>query len=122
MNGISLTRTEKFYHRYDAPNPRTNSGRTPPTESGVRGTVQCYLGAVVREPFSYPEQYLRTLRQSTHEARQKEFGLTAPNWRSFRPVVEGYSNREIAEYFRSAKIRWRVTSTIFSTTQACLRD
>ena len=56
---------------------------------------------VGREQVSNPEQYLRTLMQSTHdEARQKKFGLTPRELEIVSAVVAGYSNKEIAEYFK----------------------
>ena len=46
-------------------------------------------------------QYLRTLMQSSHdEARQKKFGLTPRELEIVSAVVAGYSNKEIAEYFK----------------------
>ena len=40
--------------------------------------------------------------ESTHdeEARQKEFGLTPRELKIVSAVVAGYSNKEIAEYFK----------------------
>jgi DNA-binding NarL/FixJ family response regulator len=56
---------------------------------------------VHREPVSNLVQYLRTLMQSTHdEARQKKFGLTPRELEIVSAVVAGYSNKEIAEYFK----------------------
>jgi two-component system nitrate/nitrite response regulator NarL len=56
---------------------------------------------VGRESVSNLVQYLGTLMQSTHdEARQKRFGLTPRELEIVSAVVAGYSNREIAEYFK----------------------
>jgi two-component system, NarL family, nitrate/nitrite response regulator NarL len=56
---------------------------------------------VGRESVSNLVQYLRTLMQSTHdEARQKKFGLTPRELEIVSAVVAGYSNKEIAEYFK----------------------
>jgi DNA-binding NarL/FixJ family response regulator len=56
---------------------------------------------VGRESVSNLVQYLRTLMQSSHdEARQKKFGLTPRELEIVSAVVAGYSNREIAEYFK----------------------
>ena len=61
---------------------------------------------VDREQVSNPVQYLRTLMQSIHdeEARRKEFGrkfgLTPRQLKIVSAVVHGYSNNEIAEYFK----------------------
>ena len=56
---------------------------------------------VHRESVSNLVQYLRTLMQSTHdEARQKKFGLTPRELEIVSAVVAGYSNKEIAEYFK----------------------
>ena len=56
---------------------------------------------VGRESVSNLVQYLRTLMQSTHnEARQKKFGLTPRELEIVSAVVAGYSNKEIAKYFR----------------------
>ena len=46
-------------------------------------------------------QYLRTLMQaSDEETRQKKFGLTPRELEIVSAVVAGYSNKEIAEYFK----------------------
>jgi len=46
-------------------------------------------------------QYLRTLIQSSgEEARQRKFGLTPRELEIVSAVVAGYSNKEIAEYFK----------------------
>src|ERR1700750_793747 len=46
-------------------------------------------------------QYLRTLVQSSgEEARQRKFGLTPRELEIVSAVVAGYSNKEIAEYFK----------------------
>jgi len=46
-------------------------------------------------------QYLRTLTQAIHdEERQKNFGLTPGELEIVSAVVAGYSNKEIAEYFK----------------------
>ena len=56
---------------------------------------------VGRESVSNLVQYLRTLMQSTHEeARQKKFGLTPRELEIVSAVVGGFSNKEIAEYFK----------------------
>lgn len=56
---------------------------------------------VGRESVSNLVQYLRTLMQSTSdEARQKKFGLTPRELEIVSAVVAGYSNKEIAEYFK----------------------
>jgi len=56
---------------------------------------------VHREPVSNLVGYLRTLMQSTHdEARQRKFGLTPRELEIVSAVVAGYSNKEIAEYFK----------------------
>jgi len=56
---------------------------------------------VGRESVSNLVQYLRTLVQSSgEEARQKKFGLTPRELEIVAAVVAGYSNKEIAEYFK----------------------
>ena len=56
---------------------------------------------VGRESVSNLVQYLRTLMQSSHdEARQKKFGLTPRELEIVSAVVAGFSNKEIAEYFK----------------------
>ncbi len=56
---------------------------------------------VGRESVSNLVQYLRTLVQSSgEEARQKIFGLTPREIEIVSAVVAGYSNKEIAEYFK----------------------
>jgi two-component system, NarL family, nitrate/nitrite response regulator NarL len=56
---------------------------------------------VGRESVSNLVQYLRTLMQSSHdEARQRKFGLTPREIEIVSAVVAGYSNKEIAEYFK----------------------
>jgi len=56
---------------------------------------------VGRESVSNLVQYLRTLMQSSNdEARQKKFGLTPRELEIVSAVVAGYSNKEIAEYFK----------------------
>jgi DNA-binding NarL/FixJ family response regulator len=56
---------------------------------------------VNRESVSNLVQYLRTLVQSTHdEARQKKFGITPRELEIVSAVVAGYSNKEIAGYFK----------------------
>ncbi|MGB0106689.1 MAG: response regulator transcription factor, partial [Candidatus Sulfotelmatobacter sp.] len=56
---------------------------------------------VGRESVSNLVQYLRTLVQSSSdEARQKKFGLTPREIEIVSTVVAGYSNKEIAEYFK----------------------
>ncbi len=56
---------------------------------------------VGRESVSNLVQYLRTLVQSSSdEARQRKFGLTHRELEIVAAVVAGYSNKEIAEYFK----------------------
>lgn len=56
---------------------------------------------VGRESVSNLVQYLRTLVQSSSdEARQRKFGLTPRELEIVSAVVAGYSNKEIAEYFK----------------------
>ena len=56
---------------------------------------------VGRESISNLMQYLRNLIQSSgEEARQKKFGLTPRELEFVSAVVAGYSNKEIAEYFK----------------------
>ena len=56
---------------------------------------------VGRESVSNLVQYLRTLMQSTQqEARHKKFGLTPRELEIVSAVVAGFSNKEIAEYFK----------------------
>lgn len=56
---------------------------------------------VGRESVSNLVQYLRTLVQSSgEEARQRKFGLTPRELEIVSTVVAGYSNKEIAEYFK----------------------
>ena len=56
---------------------------------------------VHREQVSDLLQYLRTLMHSTYDkARQKKFGLTPREVEIVSAVVAGYSNKEIAEYFK----------------------
>ena len=56
---------------------------------------------VGRESVSNMVQYLRTLVQSSsEESRQKKFGLTPRELEIVSAVVAGYSNKEIAEYFK----------------------
>ena len=56
---------------------------------------------VGRESVSNLVLYLRTLIQSSgEEARQKKFGLTPRELEIVSAVVAGYSNKEIAEYFK----------------------
>jgi len=56
---------------------------------------------VGRESVSNLVQYLRTLVQSSSdEARQQKFGLTPRELEIVAAVVAGYSNKEIAEYFK----------------------
>lgn len=56
---------------------------------------------VGRESVSNLVQYLRTLVQSSgEEAKQKKFGLTPRELEIVSTVVAGYSNKEIAEYFK----------------------
>jgi DNA-binding NarL/FixJ family response regulator len=56
---------------------------------------------VGREAVSNLVQYLRMQMQaSNEESRQKKFGLTPRELEIVSAVVAGYSNREIAEYFK----------------------
>jgi len=56
---------------------------------------------VGRESVSNLVQYLRRLMQSSNdEARQKKFGLTPRELEIVSTVAAGYSNKEIAEYFK----------------------
>jgi two-component system, NarL family, nitrate/nitrite response regulator NarL len=56
---------------------------------------------VGRESVSNLVQYLRSLMQSSNdEARKKKFGLTPRELEIVSAVVAGYSNKEIAEYFK----------------------
>jgi two-component system nitrate/nitrite response regulator NarL len=56
---------------------------------------------VGRESVSNLVQYLRTQMQaSNEESRQKKFGLTPRELEIVSAVVAGYSNKEIAEYFK----------------------
>lgn len=56
---------------------------------------------VGRESVSNLVQYLKTLVQSSgEEARHKKFGLTPRELEIISAVVAGYSNREIAGYFK----------------------
>ena len=56
---------------------------------------------VGREPVSNMVQYLQTLTQPTHdEERQRKFGLTPRELEIVSAVLAGYSNNEIAEYFK----------------------
>jgi len=56
---------------------------------------------VGRESVSNLVQYLRNLVQSFgEESKQKKFGLTPRELEIVSAVVAGYSNKEIAEYFK----------------------
>jgi two-component system nitrate/nitrite response regulator NarL len=56
---------------------------------------------VGRESVSNLVQYLRNLVQSSgEEARKRKFGLTPRELEIVAAVVAGYSNKEIAEYFK----------------------
>lgn len=56
---------------------------------------------VGRDSVSNLVQYLRNLMQSSgEESKQKKFGLTPRELEIVSAVVAGYSNREIAEYFK----------------------
>jgi two-component system nitrate/nitrite response regulator NarL len=56
---------------------------------------------VGRDSVSNLVQYLRNLVQSSgEEAKQKKFGLTPRELEIVSAVVAGYSNKEIAEYFK----------------------
>jgi len=55
---------------------------------------------VGRESVSNPDQYVRTLMQSSrNEARQKRFGLNQRELAIVSGVVAGYTNQEIGAYF-----------------------
>jgi len=59
---------------------------------------------VGRESVSNLVQYLRHLLQTSgDESRQKKFGLTPRELEIISTVVAGYSNKEIAEYFKIAE-------------------
>jgi len=62
------------------------------TNSNGRG--EYWVG---RESVSNPDQYVRTLMQSSShdEVRQKKFGLTSRELEIVSAVVAGYSNKEI---------------------------
>jgi two-component system, NarL family, nitrate/nitrite response regulator NarL len=84
----------------------------------LKGIQTVMMGGywVGEESVSNPEQYLRTLIQSSHqEARQKKFGLTPRQLDIVSGVVAGYSNKEIAEYFgiNDAAVR-RHLSNVFN--------
>ncbi len=56
---------------------------------------------VGRESVSNLVQYLRNLVQSSgEESKQKKFGLTPRELEIVSAVVAGYSNKEVAEYFK----------------------
>src|SRR6201993_450758 len=56
---------------------------------------------VGREAVSNLVQYLRMQMQASHEeSRQKKFGLTPRELEIVSAVVAGFSNKEIAEYFK----------------------
>ena len=56
---------------------------------------------VGRESVSNLVAYLRTQMQASHEeSKQKKFGLTPRELEIVSAVVAGYSNKEIAEYFK----------------------
>jgi len=56
---------------------------------------------VGRESVSNLVQYLRNqIQSSNEETRQKKFGLTPRELEIVSAVVAGYSNKEIAEYFK----------------------
>jgi len=60
--------------------------------------VEYWVG---RESVSNLVQYRRRVRQSAHdEARLKKYGLTPRELEIVSAVVAGYSNKEIAEYFK----------------------
>src|SRR4030095_6631755 len=64
-------------------------------------TVMTGAYLVGRESVSNLVQYLRNLVQSSsEESRQKKFGLTPRELEIVSAVVAGYSNKEIAEYFK----------------------
>ncbi len=72
-----------------------------PASSESIHTVMAGEYWVGRESVSNLVQYLRTLVQSSgEEARQKKFGLTPRELEIVSAVVAGYSNKEIAEYFK----------------------
>ena len=59
---------------------------------------------VGRESVSNLMQYLRTqIQSSEEEARKRKYGLTPREIGVVSAVVAGYSNKEIAEYFKIAK-------------------
>lgn len=55
---------------------------------------------VGRESVSNLVQYLRSLVETAATPRQKKFGLTPRELEIVSAVVAGYTNKEIAEYFR----------------------
>ena len=64
-------------------------------------TVMAGESWVGREAVSNLVQYLRMQMQaSNEESRQKKFGLTPRELEIVSAVVAGYSNKEIAEYFK----------------------
>jgi DNA-binding NarL/FixJ family response regulator len=73
---------------------------TQPLFQAIR-TVMAGEYWVDQESVSNLAQYLQTLTQAIHdEARQKTFGLTPHELEIVSTVVAGYSNKEIAEYFK----------------------
>jgi len=73
---------------------------------------------VGRESVSNLVQYLRTLMQSSNdEARQRKFGLTPRELEIVSAVVAGYSNKEIAEYFKISEdtVKHHLTSVFDKT-------
>jgi two-component system, NarL family, nitrate/nitrite response regulator NarL len=55
---------------------------------------------VGRESVSNLVQYLRTLIQSSHDEAETKFGLTSRELQIVSAVAAGYTNKEIAEYFK----------------------
>lgn len=78
------------------------------SQSGRRSSLRLDIQTVMsgeywvgRESVSNLVQYLRRLMQSSSdEARPKKFGLTPRELEIVSAVVAGYSNKEIAEYFK----------------------
>src|ERR1700751_118625 len=77
--------------------------KDPATQVLLRAIQTVMAGEywVGRESVSNLVEYLQTLLQSTNdEARQKKFGLTPRELEILSAVVAGYSDKEIAEYFK----------------------
>jgi len=76
------------------------------TELLLKGIQTVMMGGywVGRESVSNLMQYLRTHIQSSEEdARKQKYGLTPRELEIVSAVVAGYSNKEIAEYFKIAE-------------------